>query len=194
MVGSDLIPSVARDRKELENAAFNSPTQAFYVRDGCEFREADDQDLVVRAQELVARRFRRGLSVLANPQAVQSFLHLHLAPLEHMRFAALFLDRRKRLLAYRGLFRGTIDALHVHPREVVRDALACNAVCVILVRNDPSGEAMFSEIDGVTWRRVSEALALVDIETLDYMLVGTRVMSCAEEGWIEKKRVFWRQS
>ena len=53
------------------------------------------------------------------------------------------------------------------------------------VRNDPSGDAMFSDVDAMTWRRVSEALALVDITALDYMLVGARVVSCAEEGWID---------
>ena len=147
MVGSNLISSVARDRKELEQAALlHSSTQALFVRDGTDYREATEQDVVIRAQELVAHRFRRGLPVQANQQAVQSFLHLHLAPLDQMLFAALFLDRRKRLLAYRTLFRGTIDALDVHPREVVRDALACNAVCVILVRNDPSGDVTFSRV------------------------------------------------
>jgi DNA repair protein RadC len=188
MVGSDLISSAARDRNELEDIARPSSAYALYVRDGSDFREADDQDVVVRAQELVARRFRRGLPVLANPRAVRSFLHLHMAPLNQMRLSALFLDRRKRLLTYRGLFVGSIEEIEVYPREVVRDAVACNAVSVILVRNDPSGDVVFSQADAVTWRRVSEALALVDIETLDYMLVGARVVSCAEKGWIATPR------
>jgi hypothetical protein len=38
------------------------------------------------------------------------------------------------------------------------------------------------------WTRVSEALDVADITALDYMLVGTRVVSCAEEGWISTKR------
>jgi DNA repair protein RadC len=198
MVGSDLISLVARDRKELECTARPSSTYALYVRDGSDFREADDQDVVIRAQELVARRFRQGLPVLANSRALRSFLQLHMAPLQQMRLAALFLNRRKRLLAYRELFVGTIDEIEVHPREVVRDALACNAVSVILVRNEPSGDVIFSRADATTWRRVSEALALVDIATLDYMLVGARVVSYAEKKWIAaaepsegvKKRVF----
>jgi DNA repair protein RadC len=168
----------------------NSATQVLYVQDGCDFREADDQDVVSRAQELIARRFRRGLPVLANPWAVRSFLQLRLAPSPQMCFAALFLDQRKRLLAFQDLFKGTIDEVTVHPREVVRDALACNAGCAILVRSDPSGDAIFSATDSMIWRRVSQALDVADITALDYMLVGTRVVSCADEGWISTKREF----
>jgi DNA repair protein RadC len=188
MDGSDLISSAARVRSELESVAVGESTSALYVRDGCNFREADDQDVVVRAQELVARQFRRGLPVLTQPQAVRSYLKLHMGPLKQTRFAALFLDRRKRLLAYHPLFTGTVDAVHVHPREVVRDALACNATGVILVRNEPSGEIEFSELDALTWKRVSEALALTDIVAVDFILVGARVVSGAEEGWIEMQR------
>jgi DNA repair protein RadC len=91
------------------------------------------------------------------------------------------------VLGFQEIFRGTIDVVTVHPREVVRDALACNASCVILVRSDPSGDAIFSDADAMIWRQVSRALDLVDIAALDYMLVGARVVSCAEEGWINTK-------
>jgi hypothetical protein len=53
---SDLISSVARDRRERESVAPNFATQVLYVQDACDFREADDQDVVSRAQELIARR------------------------------------------------------------------------------------------------------------------------------------------
>jgi len=105
-------------------------------------------------------------------------------------FGALFLDQRKRLLEFRELCKGTIDAVTVHPREVVRDALASNAYCTILVRSDPAGDVIFSMLDAMLWRRVSEALNVVNIATLDYMLVGARVVSCAEEGWINTKNEF----
>jgi hypothetical protein len=41
------------------------------------------------------------------------------------------------LIAFDELFRGTIDGASVHPREVVKQALARNAAAVILAHNHP---------------------------------------------------------
>jgi hypothetical protein len=45
------------------------------------------------------------------------------------------LDNRNRVIAFRELFRGTIDGASVYPREVVKQALADNAAAVILAHN-----------------------------------------------------------
>jgi DNA repair protein RadC len=113
-----------------------------------------------------------------------AFLQLHMAHLKKMHLAALFLDRRRRLIAWHELFRGTVDEVDVYPREVVRDALDFNASCVVLVRNDPSGELAFSESDVYRWERLRRASELVGIEVLDVLLVGAEVVSCAEMGWL----------
>jgi DNA repair protein RadC len=52
-------------------------------------------------------------------------------------FCCLHLDNRHRLIAFDELFRGTIDGASVHPREVVKQALARNAAAVILAHNHP---------------------------------------------------------
>ena len=43
---------------------------------------------------------------------------------DHEVFSVLFLDNRHRLIEYVELFRGGIDSASVHPREVVKEALA----------------------------------------------------------------------
>ena len=80
-----------------------------YVRDGDRFREADAQDVLNRAQALIAQRFRAGAPVLSAPNRTREFLRLKLAPLEYEVFSVLFLDNRHRLIEYVELFRGTID-------------------------------------------------------------------------------------
>jgi hypothetical protein len=52
-------------------------------------------------------------------------------------FPFLFLDSRHRLIEYVELFRGTIDSAVVHPREVVKEALARNAAAVVLAHGHP---------------------------------------------------------
>jgi DNA repair protein RadC len=100
-------------------------------------------------------------------------------------FCCLYLDARHRLIAFEELFRGTIDGASVHPREVVRQALAHNAASLIFAHNHPSGVAEPSRADELITLRLRDALALVDIRVLDHLIVaGPRVVSLAEKGLI----------
>src|ERR1700689_5509959 len=72
-----------------------------------------------------------------SPQATRDFLIRRLRDTPHELFCCLHLDNRHRLIAFDELFRGTIDGASVHPREVVKQALARNAAAVILAHNHP---------------------------------------------------------
>jgi hypothetical protein len=50
----------------------------------------------------------------------------------------MFLDNRHRVIAFEKLFLGTIDGTSVHPSEVVKAALKCNAAAVIFAHNKHS--------------------------------------------------------
>jgi DNA repair protein RadC len=92
------------------------------------------------------------------------------------------LDGRHRLLAVENLFRGTISSSSVHPREVVKSALAHNAAAVVLFHNHPSGLTEPSAADELITRRLREALALIDVRVLDHLIVAESVYSFAEHG------------
>jgi DNA repair protein RadC len=122
---------------------------------------------------------------LASPQAVRDYLRLLLAARPHEVFVALFLDSQNRLLASEELFRGTLAQTSVYPREVVKVALARNAAAVIFAHNHPSGVAEPSRADELLTQALKQALALVDIRTLDHFVVaGGRLTSFAERGLI----------
>lgn len=145
-----------------------------------------------RAAQLAAtvELVRRGLleettrgDALASPDAVRDYLRLALAALPYEAFMALFLDSQNRLLAARELFRGTLAQTSVYPREVVKAALAHNAAGVVFAHNHPSGVAEPSRADELLTASLKQALALVDIRTLDHFVVaGPRVVSFAERG------------
>jgi len=147
-----------------------------------EWRPATGEEIVSAARLALARRVRRGTS-LTSPQLTRGYLRMKLGELEHEVFAILFLDNRHRLIEYRELFRGTIDGATVHPREVVKAALACNAAGAILVHNHPSGIAEPSQADELITRRLRDALAVIDIKVLDHLIIGgDTVASFAERG------------
>ena len=98
-------------------------------------------------------------------------------------FIGLFLDSQNRVLAAEELFRGTLAQTSVYPREVVKAALASNAAAMIFAHNHPSGVAEPSRADELLTQALKQALALVDIRTLDHFVVaGARLTSFAERG------------
>ena len=134
------------------------------------------------ARRCLAEPLRRG-AVLDGPRAVREMLQARLQDRPYEVFCCLFLDNRNRVIRLDELFRGTIDGASVHPREVVRQALACNAAAVILAHNHPSGIAEPSQADEFLTRRLSSALALVDIRVLDHLVIGDGTsVSFAERG------------
>jgi DNA repair protein RadC len=120
---------------------------------------------------------------LTSPQAVRDYLRLTLRARPYEVFVGIFLDSQNRLLAFEEMFRGTLAQTSVYPREVVKAALACNAAAVIFAHNHPSGVAEPSRADELLTQALKQALALVDIRTLDHFVVaGSQLVSFAERG------------
>lgn len=138
------------------------------------------------ALELARRHYQELMTcgpALSGPRVVREFLRMRLRDLPHEVFGVLHLDNRNRFICYKELFRGSIDGAYVHPREVVKDALAHNAAGTILFHNHPSGVSEPSQADELITRRLKEALALVDIRLIDHLIVGdASVESLAERG------------
>lgn len=110
--------------------------------------------------------------VFDSPEAVQAYLRLQLDGLDHEVFAVMFLDAQHRLIEMETLFRGSLTQTAVHPREVVKRALALGADAVILAHNHPSGVAEPSQSDALLTTALSQALALVEVRVLDHFVVG----------------------
>jgi DNA repair protein RadC len=112
--------------------------------------------------------------LLSDPATCGKFFRLRLAeePREH--FEVAFLDTQNRLLAVERLFSGSISESIVHPRIVVQRALAHNAAAVLLAHNHPSGHVDPSRMDVVITKELKKALALVDVQVLDHLVVTNR--------------------
>lgn len=136
--------------------------------------------------EMARRALAQGLRsapVFDAPHAVKDFVALQLGERAQETFAVLFLDGQHRLLQFEELFHGSLTQTSVHPREVVRRALALNAGAVILAHNHPSGVAEPSRADEFLTQTLQRALQLVDVRVLDHLVVGRgQVVSMAEKG------------
>lgn len=122
-------------------------------------------------------------SAFNTPHAVKAYLTSQLRHLPHEVFSCLLLDNQNRLIHYQELFKGTIDAASVYPREVVKCVLKHNAAAVMFAHNHPSGVAEPSISDERITHKLISALGLLDVRVLDHFIVGDgQVVSMAERG------------
>lgn len=145
--------------------------------------ETTEQDVLAAAEAILKCRLERQGSI-GTPMDASHFLRMRLGALLHEEFHVLWLDNRHRILDCQKLFTGTVDGASVHPREVVRAALAINASAAILAHNHPSGMAEPSAADRILTHELREALRLIGVRVLDHIVVGSECVSMADRGLI----------
>jgi len=162
---------------------FDADLQTFTLCEGLgEARFALFQTIRELSRRELYAQLERG-DALSSPDSVRQYLSSQLAGRQHEVFCGLFLDNRHRVIEYTELFTGTIDSAAVYPREVVKSCLRSNAAAVIFAHNHPSGVAEPSDTDVRLTRKLTDALALIDVRVLDHLVIGQGVQtSLAERG------------
>lgn len=123
--------------------------------------------------------------ILRDSETTKRFLSSRLKSHTHEVFACLFLNNHHGVLAFEELFHGTLTEASVYPRELVKRCLAHNAAKIILAHNHPSGNAEPSQADRDLTRMLKEALAAIEIQIIDHIVVGHKEnVSFAELGLI----------
>ena len=84
----------------------------------------------------------------------------------------LCLDAKCKVLCCREVGEGSVNSANVPIRRIVEMALGVNATSVVLAHNHPSGLALPSGEDVATTKRVAAALATVDVQLVDHIIVA----------------------
>jgi DNA repair protein RadC len=133
--------------------------------------QTEQSTLIRLAIEVLEYRHRPG-QCFDNPQATRDYLQLHLSGRKNEMFGVLFLDNKHRLIANEELFSGSVSSASVYPRVVAQRTLECNASAVIFYHNHPSGNPEPSQSDIHITKRLNSALELIDVRTLDHLVIG----------------------
>lgn len=124
-------------------------------------------------------------SALKNTQCTRRYLSACLSNMQRELFGVLLLDTQHRVIHFEILFKGTVNATAVYPREIVRLALTHNASAVIIAHNHPSGCPEPSAADQQVTEHIAKALELMCIALLDHVILGAGAyVSFAERGWL----------
>ena len=148
-------------------------------------RSTENQAIIDQAISIILSEYKTQDLTIDSPDTVKNFCRLELGALEHEVFGVLFLDNKHRLIEFRKMFRGTINAASVFPREIIKEALSLNSAALLLTHNHPSGDTTHSNADMVITNKIIECAAMFDIKVLDHIIVSKLgTSSFAEKGLI----------
>jgi DNA repair protein RadC len=118
-----------------------------------------------------------------SPERVAQFFRTRAAGLDVEKFWVLCLDRKNRLIHDQAVTSGTATSSLVHPREVFRDAIKCNATAIIAVHNHPSGDPTPSKADIQITRQLKQAAQTLNIDFIDHVVIGRHEVDPLGKGY-----------
>ncbi len=140
------------------------------------------------ASELARRCFSAQLlcdDIMDNPNTLKSRLLELFSGQEREVFMVLFLNNQHQVICHEEMFKGTINRVEVHPREIIRFAMKMNARAIVLAHNHPSGNPEPSMADKYVTEKIQSACDMMGIKLLDHFVVGHKYCtSFAERGWL----------
>jgi DNA repair protein RadC len=97
--------------------------------------------------------------------------------------AFVYCDGEGRLRGMRHVRSSLDDAVDLSLRQIVKDAIDCEAELVVMAHNHPSGEPWPSRADRDATRRIATALHAIGMRLHDHVIVaGRRQWSFREQG------------
>lgn len=136
----------------------------------------------------VARRYLRqrvkGKQYIRSSKEVADYLIHSMRGLPHEVLTVVFLDASHGIIDVRVLAEGTITVNTIYPRELIKEALSCNAAALVIAHNHPSGALKPSAQDEQLTRTLFLACSFMHINLLDHLIIGSgdKVYSFADQG------------
>ncbi|WP_281364142.1 RadC family protein [Thermoactinomyces mirandus] len=122
---------------------------------------------------------------IRSPQDAARFVMEELRFQKQEHFVCLFLNTKYQVIGKQCIFKGSLNASVVHPREIFHEAIRNSAAAIICVHNHPSGDPTPSPEDLEVTERLIEAGRLLGIELIDHLIIGDQsYMSMREHGMV----------
>ena len=196
----ELLLTLAMPRKDCKAAAkaalkrFKTLQGVFEAssRELCEINGIGEKNLIgIKLIKATADRYLNARLIRKDPinnsRALHAYLTASMRDKSRECFTAVFLDAKNRILATKTLFKGTLTASSVYPREVVRAALDHHAAALIFAHNHPSGDPEPSGEDIAITKKLIFACQMMGITVHEHIIIGqNRYFSFADQGYMKR--------
>ncbi len=122
---------------------------------------------------------------LTTPRQAFEILKDYFGDTDREHFVIILLNTKNKIIGINTVSIGSLSASIVHPRELFKSAMLCNAASVVLSHNHPSGDPAPSQEDLEITRRLIDAGKVLGIDIRDHIIVGDDIFfSFREKGLI----------
>jgi DNA repair protein RadC len=101
--------------------------------------------------------------------------------------AAAYLNFKHNVITSKTIYSGTLNTSLIDPREIIKEALFCNANGIIIAHNHPSGNTEPSVDDEKATMRIHDGASAAGVHLLDHIIVGgDNAISLTDAGVFQK--------
>jgi proteasome lid subunit RPN8/RPN11 len=120
---------------------------------------------------------------IRSPADVAALLMVEMSHLDQEELRVVNLDTKNRIQRIGTVYKGSVNTAMVRIGEIFKEAIRLNSTAIIVVHCHPSGDPNPSPEDILVTRQIVEAGKLLDVETLDHIVIGRgRWVSMRERG------------
>ena len=160
---------------ELKNATIES-----LIMDGFTKKQAQKLIASVELGKLVYQVRLPRIATITSTKEAGRYLEDKMKDYQQEVFTVLFLSSKNHILKEIEIFKGSVNASVVHPREIFKEAVKYPTARMIVAHNHPSGDTEPSQADLVFTQRLIECGNVMGIELLDHFIVGQGFTSLRE--------------
>ena len=178
--------SVAKKLNNVESSYRNNfryLTKEDFANYGLTKRQAVKAEAIIKLSNRISSLTPKQILMRTPEKVFNHFQYLKAEEQEH--FIVCFLNVKNRLLGYKEINIGNLNAAPVDIKETMRWALRFKANGLILVHNHPSGDPEPSQADIHLTKAFAKAANLLDMTVLDHLIIGDSIfVSLQERGYL----------
>ena len=170
--------SVAKKLNNVESSYRNNfryLTKEDFANYGLTKRQAVKAEAIIKLSNRISSLTPKQILMRTPEKVFNHFEYLKAEEQEH--FIVCFLNVKNRLLGYKEISIGNLNAAPADIKEAMRWALRFKANGLILVHNHPSGDPEPSQADIHLTKAFAKAANLLDMTVLDHLVIGDGIFA-----------------
>lgn len=180
----DVAKAVLARFKTLQNVFEASPGELLEIR-GMGPKNLLGVKLIKAVSERYLEKRLENQVLLSHSKELFDYLYHRFRDRGQECFEIIYLNAKNRVITRETLFKGTLTASAVYPREVVQAALNQKAAALIFAHNHPSGDPEPSPDDISITRQLVYACKMMGITVHEHIVIGNnQYFSFADHGLI----------
>lgn len=124
------------------------------------------------AQRLASQQPEMDRITIHSPEDAADLVQYEMSTLDQEQLRVIMLNTRNHVLGVKTIYQGSLNSSQVRVGEIFRPAIKHNAAAIIVAHNHPSQDCSPSHCDVSITKAIIEAGKLLDIQTLDHLIIG----------------------